>query len=452
MKTIGIYISNTAVGISPVEVVELLSQAAEINAALCQDVPVAPGDEKTGEGKPAAKEAKDMLGWIGLPSALTLEELLDIERAAASLRELADVIVVIGIGGSYLGAKTVLDALGDPFEFLKTDTAGPKIVFAGQNLSEDYLAGLLAALEGSEVAAIVVSKSGTTIEPAIAFRLVRQHIEKRYGKSGAAQRIVAVTDADKGLLKALAEREGYRTFVIPDNVGGRYSVLTPVGLLPMAVAGIDIDELIRGARDMEIATHAAVEAQENPAAVYAAVRNALYRKGYKIEILAVYEPALSSLAEWWKQLFGESEGKQGKGIFPAGVTYTTDLHSLGQYIQQGERTIFETVLSVSAPQREVKLEPETGDPDSLDYLAGKRISEINRMAQLGVALAHTHGGVPVIEIAIPEISPYWIGALLYFFEKACAISGRLLGVNPFDQPGVEEYKKNMFALLGRPGF
>ena len=298
----------------------------------------------------------------------------------------------------------------------------------------------------------MISKSGTTTEPAIAFRLIRSEIERRYGRKEAARRIVAVTDRSRGALKTLADREGYRTFVIPDDVGGRYSVLTPVGLLPLAAAGIDIRSLLAGACEMERATADGVPFDENPAARYAAVRNILYRQGFMIEILASYEPQLQYLAEWWKQLFGESEGKQGKGIFPASVTLTADLHSMGQYIQDGERTLFETIISVAKPAAEVLIEADGENLDGLNFLAGKRISEVNRMAELGVQLAHVDGGVPNIRIEIPEISESVIGGLLYFFEKACGISGYMLGVNPFDQPGVEAYKKNMFALLDKPGY
>ena len=374
----------------------------------------------------------DFLGWVGLPSALGEEELQAIETEAARLRDLAEVILCIGIGGSYLGARAVYEALSDPFNLLHEHPAKPILLFAGQNLSEDYLARLLAAVENRSIAAIVISKSGTTTEPAIAFRLIRSEIERRYGRKEAARRIVAVTDRSRGALKTLADREGYRTFVIPDDVGGRYSVLTPVGLLPLAADGVPFDE--------------------NPAARYAAVRNILYRQGFMIEILASYEPQLQYLAEWWKQLFGESEGKQGRGIFPASVTFTADLHSMGQYIQEGERTLFETVVSVAAPEHRVKIGSDPDNLDGLNFLTGKRLSEINHTAELGVSLAHADGGVPNLRIEIPRIDARSLGTLIYFFEKACGISGYLLGVNPFDQPGVEAYKKNMFALLGKPGY
>lgn len=394
----------------------------------------------------------DFLGWVGLPSALDEEELQAIETEAARLRDLAEVILCIGIGGSYLGARAITEALGDPFACLRSDKRQTQLLFAGQNLSEDYLGALMEAVADRTLAAIVISKSGTTTEPAVAFRIVKEEIERRYGKKGAAERIVAVTDKSRGVLRTLAANEGYTTFVIPDDVGGRYSVLTPVGLLPLAVAGVDIRELLAGAREMERATSERTPFPENPSAVYAAVRNALYASGKKIEILGSYEPRLHYFAEWWKQLYGESEGKQGRGIFPASVTLTADLHSMGQYIQEGERTLFETIVSVASPDRELRIGADEENLDGLNYLAGKRLSEVNRMAELGVQLAHADGGVPNLRIEIPRVDARSLGALVYFFEKACGISGYLLGVNPFDQPGVEAYKKNMFALLDKPGY
>ena len=393
----------------------------------------------------------DFLGWVHLPSSLDEAALAAIEAEAARLRTLADTILCIGIGGSYLGARAVQEALDDPFAALHPGQTH-HLLFAGQNLSEEYMAHLFEAVRERSIAAIVISKSGTTTEPAIAFRLIRAEMERRYGREEAARRIVAVTDRSRGALKSLADREGYRTFVIPDDVGGRYSVLTPVGLLPLAAAGVDIRTLVEGAREMEWATAPEVPFEENPAARYAAIRNALYRKGYKIEILASYEPQLHHLTEWWKQLYGESEGKQGRGIFPAGATFTTDLHSMGQYIQEGERMLFETVVSVADTHGHVTIAPDPEDADGLNFLAGKRLSEINRTAELGVALAHTDGGVPNLRIELPRLDARNVGRLIYFFEKACGISGYLLGVNPFDQPGVEAYKKNMFALLGKPGY
>ncbi len=416
-------------------------------AALRADAEYANALLHTGEGK-----GSDFLGWVGLPSSITPEFLADIKATADSLRSKAEVVIVIGIGGSYLGTKAVLEALQNPFAGLAGDRKDPVILFAGHTISEDYMASLMEAVAGRSIATIVISKSGTTTEPAIAFRIIKQEIERRYGAAGAAERIVAITDAKRGALKSVADGAGYKTFVIPDDVGGRFSVLTPVGLLPLAVAGIDIDALVAGAVRMEAATAAGVPFDNNPAAIYAAARSALYKKGFKIEILAAYEPGLQYFAEWWKQLYGESEGKEGKGIFPAGVIFSTDLHSMGQYIQEGERILFETVISVAAPEREMRIERAANDGDGLNFLAGKRISEVNRMAELGTMLAHVDGGVPNIRIEIPKIDEASLGELIYFFEKACGISGYLLGVNPFDQPGVEAYKKNMFALLEKPGY
>lgn len=401
--------------------------------------------DKSGKGN-------DFLGWVNLPSSIKGAEVSSINKAAKELSKLCEVVVVIGIGGSYLGAKAVIDALSDNFDMLKTKRKNPIVLFAGQNVSEDYMHELLNALKKRKFGVVVISKSGTTTEPALAFRILKSEIEKRYSKKNAAKYIIAVTDKSRGALRTLATQEGYSTYVIPDDVGGRYSVLTPVGLLPLAVAGVDIKEFVRGAQDMEAATGADVPFDNNLADIYAAVRTALYRKGKKIEILASYEPKLQYIAEWWKQLYGESEGKDGKGIFPASVTLTADLHSMGQYIQDGERTLFETVISVEKPDYKVVIEEDPDNLDGLNFLAGKRISEINLMAELGTMIAHVDGGVPNIRIVLPEINAYYIGALLYMFEKACGISGYALGVNPFDQPGVEAYKRNMFALLGKPGY
>lgn len=394
----------------------------------------------------------DFLGWVNLPSSIDEKELAEVERVAKSLRGRAEVVVAVGIGGSYLGAKAVLEAMSNSFAHLKRDSENPTVIFAGQNISEDYTFELMEALKDYSIAVIVISKSGTTTEPAIAFRLLKAEIEERYGKEDAAKRIVTITDAERGALRTLADKEGYDTFVIPDNVGGRFSVLTPVGLLPLAVAGVDIRQLVKGAVDMEKATDEAVGYGKNLAEQYAVVRNALYNKGYKIEILASYEPKLEYIAEWWKQLYGESEGKEQKGIFPASVTLTADLHSMGQYIQEGERTLFETVINVKKSKHTVVIEEDEANLDGLNYLAGRELSEVNHMAELGVTIAHVDGGVPNIQISLPEINEYYIGALLYFFEKACGISGYMLGVNPFDQPGVEAYKANMFALLDKPGY
>lgn len=432
MKNVKLDIAKTGIEIS--SDVEAKAQAA--NALL-----------HSGEGA-----GNDFLGWVKLPSSISDAEIAVIEKEAAKLRSKADVIICIGIGGSYLGAKAVLEAMSDPFKLLHKEQKDPTVIFAGQNISEDYTAEMLEAVKEHSIAAIVISKSGTTTEPAIAFRLIKAEIEKRYGKKEASERIVAITDKARGALKTLATQEGYPTFVIPDDVGGRFSVLTPVGLLPLAAAGVDIAALVHGAQEMEKATAEGVPFKENPAAVYAAVRNMLYADGKKIEILGSYEPKLQYINEWWKQLYGESEGKQGKGIFPASVTLTADLHSMGQYIQDGERTLFETIISVAKPAAKVLIEADKENLDGLNFLAGKRISEVNRMAELGVQLAHVDGGVPNIRIEIPEISAGVIGGLLYFFEKACGISGYMLGVNPFDQPGVEAYKKNMFALLDKPGY
>ena len=394
----------------------------------------------------------DFLGWVALPQSIDAEQIAAVNEVADRLRSKAEVIVCIGIGGSYLGAKAVLEAMSNSFSLLQRDRKEPIVLFAGQNISEDYTYELLDAVKDRELAVVVISKSGTTTEPAIAFRILKAELERRYGKAEAAERIVAVTDKARGALKTLATQEGYSTFVIPDDVGGRFSVLTPVGLLPLAAAGVDIEALVRGAQDMQKATDETVPYEQNIAAQYAAVRNALYAEGKKIEILASYEPKLQYIAEWWKQLYGESEGKEGKGIFPASVTLTADLHSMGQYIQEGERMLMETVISVAKPDHTIVIVSDEENLDGLNFLAGKRISEVNRMAELGVQLAHTDGGVPNIRIELPAIDAYHIGALLYFFERACGISGYILGVNPFNQPGVEAYKKNMFALLDKPGY
>ncbi|MCG0239897.1 MAG: glucose-6-phosphate isomerase [Firmicutes bacterium] len=395
----------------------------------------------------------DFLGWVDLPLRPDREELERIKAAAARIREQADVLVVIGVGGSYMGARAVIEALGHPFHNLlpRDRRPGPAIYYAGHNLSSTYLQRLLEMLEGQEVAVNVISKSGTTTEPAVAFRLVKALMERKYGKEEARRRIYVTTDRAKGALRQLAEAEGYERFVVPDDVGGRYSVLTAVGLLPIAAAGIDIDRLLAGAaRGAE--AYRVAELEQNPAYQYAAVRTALYHKGRLIELLVSYEPMLHYVAEWWKQLFGESEGKDGKGIFPASADFTTDLHSLGQYIQEGRRHLFETVLWVEEPPADLTLPSDPGNADGLEYLAGTSVHSINRRAQEGTILAHVDGGVPNLQVILPALTPEHLGQVLYFFEKACAVSGYLLGVNPFDQPGVEAYKRNMFALLGKPGF
>ena len=394
----------------------------------------------------------DFLGWLHLPSSITEADLKDIEDTAAVLRSTCEIVVVIGIGGSYLGTKAVLEALNNSFDWLQKDRKNPVIVYAGHTIGEDYLYELAEILKDKQFGIINISKSGTTTEPALAFRMLKKQLEDAVGKAEAKSRIVAITDKAHGALRTLANQEGYKTFVIPDNVGGRFSVLTPVGLLPIAVAGISIRELVAGAVSMEKATDISVPFAENPAAIYAATRNALYESGKKIELLANFHPKLHYIGEWWKQLYGESEGKENKGIYPASVDFTTDLHSMGQWIQEGERTIFETVISIENPDRNMLVPSDEADLDGLNFLAGKRVDEVNKMAELGTQLAHVDGGVPNLKITMPELSPYYIGQLFYFFEKACGVSGYVLGVNPFDQPGVEAYKKNMFALLNKPGY
>ena len=386
----------------------------------------------------------DFLGWLHLPGSITDAMLADIEATAAALRESCDYVVAIGIGGSYLGAKAVIEALSDNFAAFKP-AQGAKVLFAGNNIGEDYLHDLMQLLQGKRFGIVVISKSGTTTEPAIAFRLLKEMLEKQVGKQQAAKLIVAITDERRGALRSLATEEGYKTYVIPDNVGGRFSVLTPVGLLPIAIAGFDIKELVAGAVQVE-------QGSDDMVLTYAATRNALYRAGKKIEILVNFNPALHFLAEWWKQLYGESEGKDHKGIFPASVDFTTDLHSMGQWIQDGERSIFETVITVEKPRNEVVIPSDEADLDGLNYIAGRRVDEVNKMAELGTRIAHVDGGVPNIVITLPALTERHLGQLIYFFEKACGVSGYVLGVNPFNQPGVEAYKKNMFALLNKPGY
>jgi len=393
----------------------------------------------------------DFLGWLHLPSETTPAFLNEIKKSAQVLRENCDAVVVAGIGGSYLGARAVLEALGDSFSWLKPSDS-PRILFAGNNIGEDYLAELIDYLHGKKFGVINISKSGTTTETAITFRLLKKMCEDERGKETARKVIVAVTDAKRGAARTTADKEGYQTFVIPDNVGGRFSVLTPVGLLPIAVAGYDIDALIRGAQDMERATGIDVAFDQNPVAQYAAIRNALYQSGKKIEILVNFQPKLHYVNEWWKQLYGESEGKDKKGIFPAAVDFSTDLHSMGQWIQDGERTIFETVISVAHPNHELSVPSDEENLDGLNFLAGMRIDQVNHKAELGTQLAHVDGGVPNIRIEIERLDEYNIGQLIYFFERACGVSGLVLGVNPFNQPGVEDYKRNMFALLNKPGY
>jgi glucose-6-phosphate isomerase len=380
-----------------------------------------------------------------------MSQLDRIEKTADHLRSVSDTTVIIGIGGSYLGAKAVIDALSHSFPSL-WKTKHHEILFAGHNISEDYISDLLEVLDGRNYSIIVISKSGTTTEPAIAFRILKDHLEKKVGKAMAADRIIAITDSSKGALRSLAEANGYDTFSIPDNIGGRYSVLTPVGLLPVAVSGLDIRMMVKGAAAMEEVTRKNRNAAANPSLMYAAVRNLILQSGRSVEILVGFTPGLHYFSEWWKQLFGESEGKEGKGIFPASVDFTTDLHSLGQYIQEGQRVMFETIISVKNPRKKLTIPLEKDDSDQLNYLAGKRLSEVNYNAETGTILAHNDGNVPVIKIEVPELDEFYIGQLIYFFELACAVSGYILDINPFDQPGVEAYKKNMFALLNKPGF
>lgn len=392
----------------------------------------------------------DYLGWVKLPSETTHELIADINKSAEKLRSLCDYVVTIGIGGSYLGAKAVIEALSNSFGAYLPVSGNPKVLFAGQNIGEDYLHELSEFLADKKFGIIVISKSGTTTEPAVAFRILKEQLEKQVGKAAAAERIIAVTDARKGALRQLATEEGYKTFVIEDNVGGRFSVLTPVGLLPIAVAGFDIEKLLAGAIKMENAT--SEKSEKNPALLYAVTRNALYRSGKKIEILVNYNPKLHFFGEWWKQLYGESEGKDNKGIFPAAVDNSTDLHSMGQWIQDGERIIFETVISVEEQKYKTVIPSDDANLDNLNYIAGKRVDSVNKMAELGTILAHIDGGVPNLHLSVRTLDEDTLGQMIYFFEKACGISGYLLGVNPFNQPGVEAYKKNMFALLEKPGY
>jgi glucose-6-phosphate isomerase len=436
MQNIKLSIDKAFGFVSEQKVAGYKAQVASANAAL---------HNGTGKGS-------DFLGWLNLPSSIDEEQFTEIETSAQILRENCEVVVVIGIGGSYLGTKAVVDALSNSFEWLQSTHTSPVIVYAGQNIGEDYLYELQELLKNKKFGIIIISKSGTTTEPALAFRLLKTQLEEQQGKETAQKLIVAITDKSRGALRTLSTQEGYKTFVIEDNIGGRYSVLSPVGLLPIAVAGFDIRQLVAGAVTMETVCGPDTAFEENPAAQYAAVRNELHKSGKGIEILVNFHPKMHYVGEWWKQLYGESEGKENKGIFPASVDFTTDLHSMGQWIQEGERTIFETVLSINETNY-TKIFPSTEDNlDGLNFLAGKRVDEVNKMAELGTMIAHIDGGVPNLKIEIPKLNEYYLGELMYFFEKACGISGYLLGVNPFDQPGVEAYKKNMFALLEKPGF
>ncbi len=395
----------------------------------------------------------DFLGWLHLPSSISDDFIKQLKECAEVLRQNCEVVVVAGIGGSYLGARAVIEALGNSFAWLIGDKANPTILFAGNNIGEDYLAEMTEYLKDKRFGVINISKSGTTTETALTFRLLKKQCEAQRGKEEAKKVIVAITDAKKGAARTCADKEGYTSFIIPDNVGGRFSVLTPVGLLPIACAGFDIEKLVAGAQDMEKACGKDVPFAENIAAQYAAVRNGLYAQaGKKIEIMVNYQPKLHFMSEWWKQLYGESEGKDGKGIFPASCDFTTDLHSMGQWIQEGERTIFETVISIEQPNKKMLFPEDEENLDGLNFLAGKRVDDVNKMAELGTRLAHVDGGVPNIRISVPELNEYYLGQLIYFFEIGCGISGNVLGVNPFNQPGVEAYKKNMFSLLDKPGY
>ncbi len=436
MKNLTLSINKAYEFISPESILGYENRVKQCNESL-----------ELGTGK-----GNDFLGWLHLPSSINDSELAEIELTATQLQERCEIVVVAGIGGSYLGARSVIEALSDSFLWLKKERNAPVILYAGNNISEDYLAELCELLKTKQFGIINISKSGTTTETALAFRLLKTQLEEQVGKTEAQKRIIAITDASKGALRTLAIQEGYKTFVIPDDVGGRFSVLTPVGLLPIAVAGFDIRHLVAGAVSMEKICGRETPFAQNPAATYAAVRNEMYKQGKKIEILVNYHPKLHFISEWWKQLYGESEGKEGKGIFPAAVDFSTDLHSMGQWIQEGERIIFETVISIAEPEKKVVIPSDNENLDGLNFLAGKRVDEVNKMAELGTQLAHIDGGVPNLRIEIPELNEYYLGQLIYFFKKACGISGYLLGVNPFDQPGVEAYKKNMFALLNKPGF
>ncbi|TYR78736.1 glucose-6-phosphate isomerase [Priestia megaterium] len=402
--------------------------------------------EKTGAGN-------DFLGWVNLPTDYDKEEFARIQKSAEKIKSDSDVLIVIGIGGSYLGARAAIEMLQHSFynTLSKEQRKTPQVIFAGNNISSTYMKDLMDVLKEKDFSINVISKSGTTTEPAIAFRIFRKLLEDKYGKEEARQRIYATTDKARGALKTLADEEGYETFVIPDDVGGRYSVLTAVGLLPIAAAGLDIEQMMKGAASAQEA-FAKSELEENAAYQYAVVRNVLYNKGKTIEMLINYEPALQYFAEWWKQLFGESEGKDQKGIYPSSANFSTDLHSLGQYVQEGRRDLFETIVQVETARHELTIEEDAADLDGLNYLAGETVDFVNKKAFQGTMLAHTDGGVPNLVVSIPSLDEFTFGYLVYFFEKACAMSGYLLGVNPFDQPGVEAYKVNMFALLGKPGF
>lgn len=435
MNAINLYLEHTQQFATQDELNSILAEALNAKKTLL-----------AGDGK-----GNDFLGWVDLPQEVDSAIINSIKSDVSRLRKKVQLFVVIGIGGSYLGARAVIEALQSEFAAMEK-CANPFVIYAGHTLSEDYYNQLLKVLDEKEYAVAVISKSGTTTEPAVAFRIIKAHLENKYGKKEASERIIAITDANRGALHDIAKQENYPTYIIPDNVGGRFSVLTPVGLLPIAMAGYDIEKLLQGARDMREICVKNDTLKDNPALMYAAIRNVLYRKGRKVEILENFVPNLKYISEWWKQLYGESEGKDGKGILPHSLSFTTDLHSMGQYVQDGERLMFETVLSVAKPQASVSIPADEKNLDGINYLLGKSLTEINHNAELGTILAHVDGGVPVLRIEVPKIDEYVLGQLIYFFEFACGISGYMLGVNPFDQPGVEAYKKNMFRLLGKPGY
>jgi glucose-6-phosphate isomerase len=428
----------------------------DISKALVSAEKVAAFEGKVTEAQQALENGtcagNDYVGWLHLPSSISAEFMTELQECAQTLRDNCDTVVVAGIGGSYLGARAVIEALSNSLQWLTNNGENPTILFAGNNISEDYLYELTEYLKDKKFGVLNISKSGTTTETALAFRLLKKQCEEQRGKEMARKVIVAITDAKRGAARTCADKEGYTSFIIPDNVGGRFSVLTPVGLLPIAIAGFDIAKLVKGAADMELATAANVPFNENICAQYAAVRNALYQEGKKIEIMVNFQPKLHFMNEWWKQLYGESEGKDGKGIFTAAVDFSTDLHSMGQWIQEGERSIFETVVSIEEPEHKLLFPSDEENLDGLNFLAGKRVDEVNKMAELGTQLAHVDGGVPNMRLIVPRLDEYNLGQMIYFFEKACGISGLVLDVNPFNQPGVEAYKKNMFALLGKPGY
>lgn len=435
MNTIKIDLANIQQWVKPDEIESMTTEILAAKTAL---------ENRSGKGN-------DFLGWVELPNEINGEMFERIHNDVTRLKDKIKLFVVIGIGGSYLGARAVIEALQSELTGLDGDER-VRVIYAGHTLSEDYYNRLMATLDRNDYAVAVISKSGTTTEPAIAFRMIKAHMEQKYGKEEAVQRTIAITDARKGALHDIAMEMGYSMYVIPDNVGGRFSVLTPVGLFPIAMAGYSIEQLIRGAKDMQQLCQSNSTMADNPAMIYAGVRNILYRQGRKVEMLVNFLPELKYISEWWKQLYGESEGKDGKGILPHSLSFTTDLHSMGQYVQDGERHLFETVISVAQPQRHATIPIDERNLDGINYLTGKSLTEINHNAEQGTIMAHVSGGVPVMRIEMPEINEYYLGQLIYFFEYACALSGYTLDVNPFDQPGVEAYKRNMFHLLGKPGY